>query len=436
MLLEYHLRNLRIACILLALPACRELGLVEGTPRERYERALDRAHLSATALGTQWFEAGREALANPVTISLSYRETGYFPAERALAAGFAFPLERGQRLTVHLGITAMEPGQVFLDLFNAVDSNRAPEHLVSADSGETGLDLEIEESGTYLVRIQPELLRSVRYTLTIRSGPTLAFPVDGAGNEAIRSRWGAERDGGRRQHEGIDIFAPRGTPVLAAAAGRVVNVGDNRLGGLVVWLQDPARNQMLYYAHLDRQIVREGETVEKGDTLGLVGNTGNARTTPPHLHFGIYRRGEGPIDPSPFVWRTPTRTPATTADSSALGAWVRVAVPRAVLAGNRLGVDTIVRATVMRVVGASGERYRVELPDRRTGFVPERALQLARTPAGQSVVESGGRVLDQPVPGAVLVSALARGTRVGVLGKFGQYDLVRTAEGAVGWMRR
>jgi hypothetical protein len=215
-----------------------------------------------------------------------------------------------------------------------------------------------------------------------------------------------------------------------------VSVGDNRLGGRVVWLQDPARNQVLYYAHLDRQLVREGDAVETGDTLGLVGNTGNARTTPPHLHFGIYRRGEGPIDPAPFVWRTPSRTPPTTADTSALGAWVRVASPRTLLAGNRLGVDTIARATIMRVAGASGGRYRIELPDRRTGFVPERALQLALTPTRESVVDTGGRVLDQPLPGAVLVRALERGSRVGVLGRFGEYDLVRTAEGAVGWMRR
>ncbi|MGY8915482.1 MAG: peptidoglycan DD-metalloendopeptidase family protein, partial [Flavobacteriales bacterium] len=56
-----------------------------------------------------------------------------------------------------------------------------------------------------------------------------------------------------------------------------------------------------YYAHLDSIIARDGQRVKRGDTLGLVGNTGNARTTPPHLHFGIYGRGTGAINPLSFL---------------------------------------------------------------------------------------------------------------------------------------
>jgi murein DD-endopeptidase MepM/ murein hydrolase activator NlpD len=414
---------------------CRELGLVEGTPRERYERALERAHLASTALGTQWLEAGRNALARPVTVSLPFRETGFFPAERTLAAGFAVTVERGQRMTINLSVASSEPAQVFLDLHSATDPNRAPEHLISADSGVTALDLEIEQSGRYLVRIQPELLRGVRYTVTIRAGPSLGFPVEGAGNDAIRSRYGMDRDGGRRRHEGIDIFAPRGTPVIAAARGRVVNVGDNQLGGLVVWLHDSERNQNLYYAHLDRQLAQEGDEVEPGDTLGFVGNTGNARTTPPHLHFGIYRRGEGAIDPYPFVGRTALQAPGIAADSSRLGEWVRVSSPR-VLVTSHPGADTLPAATVMRVVGISGARYRVELPDSRTGYVVERSVQTAASPSGQNLLAVGGEVLERPLPGAVVVEVLEPGTRIGVWGEFGGYQMVRRENGEVGWVRK
>jgi murein DD-endopeptidase MepM/ murein hydrolase activator NlpD len=121
------------------------------------------------------------------------------------------------------------------------------------------------------------------------------------GNPAIQSLFGVERDGGRRAHHGIDIFAPRGTPVIAATDGVVRSTSPNELGGNVVRLSDPRRAQTLYYAHLDRHVVAEGQQVRVGDTLGFVGNTGNARSTPPHLHFGIYVRGRGPINPLRYV---------------------------------------------------------------------------------------------------------------------------------------
>jgi murein DD-endopeptidase MepM/ murein hydrolase activator NlpD len=119
--------------------------------------------------------------------------------------------------------------------------------------------------------------------------------------KAVRSYFRDPRDAGRREHHGVDIFAPRDTPVVAAASGFVSSVGTNRLGGNVVWLWDPDRKQSHYYAHLSSQAVRIGQRVDAGDVVGYVGNTGNARTTPPHLHFGIYAFREGPIDPLPFV---------------------------------------------------------------------------------------------------------------------------------------
>src|SRR5690606_2218594 len=125
-------------------------------------------------------------------------------------------------------------------------------------------------------------------------------PVAASARQHIGSFFGDARDGGGRQHEGIDIFAARHTPVVAAADGVVGRVGNNRLGGKVVWLRPKNRPVNLYYAHLDSQLVTFGQVVNEGDTLGLMGNTGNARTTPPHLHFGVYGPA-GAVDPLPFI---------------------------------------------------------------------------------------------------------------------------------------
>ena len=118
--------------------------------------------------------------------------------------------------------------------------------------------------------------------------PQLAMPVDGASARRLSDSWQAPRPAGRR-HEGIDIFAPKGTPVVSTTRGIVVRVGTNRLGGHVVSVVGPGLESH-YYAHLDRfGSFREGDVVQPGDVLGYVGNSGNARGTPPHLHYGIYR---------------------------------------------------------------------------------------------------------------------------------------------------
>lgn len=129
---------------------------------------------------------------------------------------------------------------------------------------------------------------------------TLPLPVAGVSPAALRDTWGAARDSGRT-HEGIDIFAPRGIPVMSTTRGMVLRVGQNRLGGNVVWIFGPG-GQRHYYAHLDRfGDLQPGDFVMPGDIVGYVGNTGNARGTPPHLHYGVYTSGAGAINPFPLL---------------------------------------------------------------------------------------------------------------------------------------
>ena len=141
--------------------------------------------------------------------------------------------------------------------------------------------------------------------LVARPAPTrVAVPVDGVAERDLRGSWGGARSGGRR-HGGIDIFAPRGTPVIASTDGVVWRQGSNDLGGRVVWVLGPAA-QMHDYAHLDRYSERRvGDPMNVGHTLGYVGTTGNARGGPPHLHYGIYPRGGGAIDPYPLLTGKP-----------------------------------------------------------------------------------------------------------------------------------
>jgi murein DD-endopeptidase MepM/ murein hydrolase activator NlpD len=145
-------------------------------------------------------------------------------------------------------------------------------------------------------------LKQMLYAMRLASMPVpaaLPVPVRGVVPRALRDTWHGARSEGRK-HEGIDIFAKRGTAVVAATEGIVLRVGTNRLGGQVVWVLGPG-GQRHYYAHLDRYAdIGNGQRVRPGTILGYVGTTGNAAGTPPHLHYGIYEAG-GAINPYPML---------------------------------------------------------------------------------------------------------------------------------------
>ena len=129
---------------------------------------------------------------------------------------------------------------------------------------------------------------------------TIAMPIEDVSKKQIANTWHAPR-GTDRLHEGQDIFAPRGTAVLSATEGYIVNIGENNLGGQTVSVVG-AGGRTYYYAHLDSYAphIAEGDYVTKQTLLGYVGTTGNAGGTPPHLHFGIYAPG-GALDPLPLL---------------------------------------------------------------------------------------------------------------------------------------
>lgn len=115
----------------------------------------------------------------------------------------------------------------------------------------------------------------------------LVIPVAGVRAAELNDSYGAPRSGGR-SHQGIDIHAPEGTPVLAAAAGVIVGRDSSALGGLSLYQRDLDQRTIYFYGHLQRYRagMKDGDLVRAGDVVAYVGQTGNAGT--PHLHFSAY----------------------------------------------------------------------------------------------------------------------------------------------------
>ncbi|NNM33228.1 MAG: peptidoglycan DD-metalloendopeptidase family protein [Gemmatimonadetes bacterium] len=412
----------------------------ETTPHEDYQRALALAGLHESRMGEHWLDAAAAALSSPLEIAFPYEEVGYFVASEPAALGYRLQLERGQRVEVDVQATSQgdEPPRVFLEVFEGTGGASAPRLLEYAAGDSAAFAFEPPDGGTFLIRVQPELLVEAAYRLTVRVDGALAFPVQGRGMSAVLSIFGDPREGGRRSHHGVDIFAPRNTPVLAVADGVVSRVEVTNLGGNVVWLRDPERRQSIYYAHLERQLVSEGQRVQKGDPVGLIGNSGNARTTPPHLHFGIYRRGRGPVDPWHHIRRLPTDLPVLAADSARVGDWVRVDTDGMRL---RAGASrrTDVRAeltlgTPLQVVAVAGDWYRVRTPAGTEGFVAARLTEPATT-AVATMVPNRTLELWNSIESRVPIDELPAAAEVPVLGEYDTYFLVSGASGRLGWVQ-
>ena len=430
--------------VAMAIVGCEQVEVVQDrfrnmTPHEAYRARLADAGLAETALARDWVDAGTAALLEAAPVSLPFQEEGFITAEAPGAMAYRVTVGRGQKLTATVELESDEDTRVFVDLFRiASDEDDPPRPVLSSETVPGDFVHEPWRGGDFVLRLQPELLRGGRYRVTLKLGAQLAFPVEGHGMPAVQSVFGADRDAGRRSHDGVDIFARRGTPVIATSAGIVNRVDVTNLGGKVVWLRDPVRQANIYFAHLDSQHVANGQRVAAGDTLGFVGNTGNARTTPPHLHFGIYRRGEGPVDPAPFLRPPRGDLVATTADLERLGTWVRLrdgGIRLRSAPGTRAPVvRELEQYTPLRVLAGSGDFFRVRLPDGVQGYVAARLTEDADLPVASQVVASAESMHARPTVGSPTIARIDQGTEVPVLGRYAGYLYVRAPEGSVGWV--
>ena len=127
----------------------------------------------------------------------------------------------------------------------------------------------------------------------------MTCPVNGP--TSFVDSWGAPRSGGRR-HQGVDMISPKGTKLAAIESGTILRTGNGGLGGITIWLRGASGDEY-YYAHLDGLAsgIGRGTSVSVGETIGYVGNTGNARYTVSHLHFEHHPGGGGAVNPYPLV---------------------------------------------------------------------------------------------------------------------------------------
>ena len=432
-------RRIATSSLLMALVLCvgcsgaGRLSL-RSSPYDQYVAMLQRAGLDKTSLGGLWTAASESALRSAAPIVSPFAETGYFAAGQPTAAAYRMELQRGRRLVIEVGFEATEPGRLFVDLFRT-ESTGELRRVASLEDDKPLIEYVVDRTATYVLRLQPELLRSGRFTLAERTIAALrTFPVTGLTSRAVQSGFGAARDSGTRSHEGIDIFAPRGTAVVAVTDG-VARPDTNGLGGNVVWLRDGLIGGTgYYYAHLDRWAIEGTTRVREGDVLGYVGNTGNARTTSSHLHFGVY--DDGALDPAPFL--QPDESVARlTVEPALLGSLVRTRSVRTPLrAGPSAAAPQRILLepeTIGQRLGVAGGWHRMLMPDGAVGYVADNAVVSAGVPLRRQRATRPLGLREKPQPTAPLMTTLAPGAEVEVLGRFQQFDFIRAAQGVAGW---
>ena len=333
------------------------------TARELYERGFE-DHDVAFLL---WKRSYNEAKASRLNAILPFSmDAGITNQGRAL--GYRIDLSEGERLIVRTTATT-DSLEIFADVFPFEnDSVLAKEPSVRKEWRKDSLVFSVRQSGAYQLIVQPVMADTAYYHFKAYTLPSYSFPVAGKSNNAIQSFWGAARDGGKRSHKGVDIFANRGTPVVAAVDGTIRSTGNRGLGGKQVWLRDGLFGASLYYAHLDSIAVSRGERVKIGDTLGFVGNTGNAKYTKPHLHFGIYGT-YGAVDPLPFI--KIKKIPMKSIDTVAFEGTTRLKQNQ-LRTGASTKFDklaTLPKKNQLKLLGKSNDWYHVEVGDSLQGFM-------------------------------------------------------------------
>jgi len=427
-----------IVLFIAALAGCKTVRqgvFKKETPHEEYVSKLTGIGLNNHIIGRSWIQAAENAIMNPVRASVPFSEALVFDYDHLAAVSYSVFLREGQNLHVLAEPEQPDTSSIFIDIFRTDGVKLRQEANAEKDS--LRLDFRVKRDGEYIIRIQPELLTRGLFTVYLFSDASLNFPVPGKDFNSISSFFGDPRDGGRRRHEGVDIFVPRGTPALAVGPGRVSRTGNNRLGGKVIWVTDHERGYNYYYAHLDSQLVYPGMRVQAGDTLGLIGNTGNAVTTPPHLHFGIYAFGRRSIDPYLFFHRTTMPVIDSLQIIQYAGKWGQTSAAKTNFR-NAPGMDAEIRSSLegkvpIKIKGITGEWLRVELPEGQEGYVHQTLVKPAEKPVQEIMTQAGQIIRSHPKPGSPAKRITGEDEKLNVYAKYNSYLLIGTKD-TFGWI--
>lgn len=432
-----HNRIIWLSLMIFVFTGCNSIqqGLFSRqSPHEEYRSKLATAGLDNSKLGQKWINAAEEFLSNPAATEVPYSEAVVFDYENFTTATYRLQLREGQNLHVLVEPEHPDTSHIFIDLFRLTNSEYKHEEYAEKDS--LILNYRIRNDGEYIVRIQPELLVTGLFTVYLFTDASLNFPVPGKDFNSISSFFGDPRDGGKRKHEGIDIFAPKGTPVLAVSSGRIIRTGKNRLGGKVVWMTNTSHGYNYYYAHLDSQLVMPGQHVHPGDTLGLMGNTGNAITTPPHLHFGIYAYGRRSIDPYAFFHRTEMNAVDSVLIEQYADAWVQISSERANFrSGPALDtgiIETLPSGIPLKIKAVTNEWLFAELPDGKRGYIHQSLVQPVEE-SGTESIAAGIIIRNRPDSASGAKKITGQNEKVTVYAEYGSYLLIE-AGGVMGWI--
>jgi peptidoglycan LD-endopeptidase LytH len=209
----------------------RDLPLDRFLPSSRdwYAAQLRVQSFFGSEAAREWLSLASAAVAGPDAAQAPFERDGVFGD--VSAGSWRFPVRRGQRVIAEL--TYPHP-EAFVDLLTAGGTS-----VASAPRGSSRLQYDAVDDADLILRVQPPLHHPGAFRLVTRLEASLLFPVEGVKPTAFQSTFGGPRNAGRRQHDGVDIFAPRGTPVLAAVDGWVTGSTTNTLGGNVVWVWSP-----------------------------------------------------------------------------------------------------------------------------------------------------------------------------------------------------
>lgn len=401
------------------------------SPHDAYYSALLRENLKVTA--ERWKMEANESLATPLQIPLPYSERRLLEANHLQPITFAFNLKMDELIQVHIIPSQNTRAEVFVDVFYAEDTITEPIRIDSMDAKEQQLKIAVEHTGKYMVRIQPSHSAQGLIDTIITSPLRYGFPVDTDRENAVQSLFGVGRDGGTRRHEGLDIFAPRGTPVVAAETGQVTRVGDTPRGGKNVWVRGDQRS--FYYAHLDSIAVSPGDRVVRGEVLGTVGNTGNAVTTNPHLHFGIYKFAQGAVDPLPMVGRKKVIDTYTPPLAELAPRWLSIKTESANLrsgpSSKASSVASLVRTELVQVDSVAGDWLRVTTGNGTNGFI---ARHLTGAPSESVLTLTENHIaFSLPNNTAPVIGNFSAGDKLQALGRFGSFVWVKMPGGFFAW---